>query len=88
MSRHVINHKSICPGNIKCKKCGRLGCNGCIHNSRQSGEFGEFEKDGLCLICSGQFTEEYINLHPVPKGDWDFENNDNIMETVKQDSHE
>ena len=74
-----IDHKSVCQGHYKCSKCGRRICGGC------SGAYigvryvtcGEIEevhnyRDSLvCLICSGMYKIEDINLWPAEDKDWD-----------------
>lgn len=64
-----IDHKPVCDGTLRCRKCGRRGCKGCIN--------GFFEDDinpelhGLCPICSGLYTTDTISLFDIEQKEWD-----------------
>jgi len=64
-----INHLSVCRSSKICKKCGRIGCSGCIFTETTTPE------KGLCVICSGMYTEDQISLHPPVDKTWNKESN-------------
>jgi len=73
-----LDHLPVCRRNRVCKKCGREGCDGCIlHNDyhRESDYMYPPEKVGLCVICSGMYTEDEISMHPPKNQEWNCANN-------------
>ncbi len=61
----MIDHASVCRGDLTCPRCGRSMCGGCVTKDSKNQLPHNAGHDGECLICSGMYKEEDIALWPI-----------------------
>jgi len=62
----MVNHTSVCQGDLVCPRCGRRMCQNCVTTFKfDTLPFNEGH-EGECLICSGMYEDDEIGLFPIP----------------------
>ena len=78
-----LDHRGSCDGNLKCPRCHRRMCNGCVINDAEYEKLHAKGHKGECLICAEMFTEDEIILWAAPKNSKEIEI-ENLMARVRE----
>ncbi len=61
----IINHLEQCKGDLRCPRCGRRMCSGCITKDTSMERPHKLGHLNECMICSGMYNKGDIILYPA-----------------------